>query len=158
VQRWEQATQPAVDAGARVCILRTTLPLDRRGGLLGPLVPMFKLGAGARLGTGRQYMAMVSLHDWLRAVTFLLEHPTTSGPFNIGMPQPPTNAEFTDALGDALHRPTVLVAPTFVLRTVLGKVADDLLGSLRLDSLALREAGFTFDHHDVVEALESALR
>ena len=158
VQRWEQATQPADDAGARVCILRTTLPLDRRGGLLGPLVPMFKLGAGARLGTGRQYMAMVSLHDWLRAVTFLLEHPTASGPFNIGMPQPPTNAEFTDALGDALHRPTVLVAPTFVLRTVLGKVADDLLGSLRLDSLALREAGFTFDHHDVVEALESALR
>ncbi|MGA9100713.1 TIGR01777 family oxidoreductase [Aeromicrobium sp.] len=158
VQRWEQATQPAADAGARVCILRTTLPLDRRGGLLGPLVPMFKLGAGARLGTGRQYMAMVSLHDWLRAVTFLLEHPTASGPFNIGMPQPPTNAEFTDALGDALHRPTVLVAPTFVLRTVLGKVADDLLGSLRLDSLALREAGFTFDHHDVVEALESALR
>jgi NAD dependent epimerase/dehydratase family enzyme len=61
-------------------------------------------------------------------------------------------------LGDALHRPTVLVAPTFVLRTVLGKVADDLLGSLRLDSLALREAGFTFDHHDVVEALEAALR
>ncbi len=158
VQRWEQATQPADDAGARVCILRTTLPLDRRGGLLGPLVPMFKLGAGARLGTGRQYMAMVSLHDWLRAVTFLLEHPTASGPFNIGMPQPPTNAEFTDALGDALHRPTVLVAPTFVLRTVLGKVADDLLGSLRLDSLALREAGFTFDHHDIVEALESALR
>jgi hypothetical protein len=158
VQRWEQATQPAVDAGARVCILRTTLPLDRRGGLLGPLVPMFKLGAGARLGSGRQYMAMVSLHDWLRAVSFLLEHPTASGPFNIGMPQPPTNAEFTDALGDALHRPTVLVAPTFVLRTVLGKVADDLLGSLRLDSLALREAGFTFDHHDVVEALEAALR
>jgi uncharacterized protein (TIGR01777 family) len=158
VQRWEQATQPAVDAGARVCILRTTLPLDRRGGLLGPLVPMFKLGAGARLGTGRQYMAMVSLHDWLRAVTFLLEQPTASGPFNIGMPQPPTNAEFTEALGDALHRPTVLVAPTFVLRTVLGKVADDLLGSLRLDSLALREAGFTFEHHDVVEALDAALR
>ncbi len=157
VQRWEQATQPAADAGARVCILRTTLPLDRRGGLLGPLLPMFKLGAGARLGSGRQYMAMVSLHDWLRAVTFLIEHPTASGPFNIGMPEPPTNSEFTDALGDALHRPTVLVAPTIVLRTVLGSVADDLLGSLRVDSLALREAGFTFDHQNIGEALEAAL-
>jgi len=157
VQRWEQATKPAADAGARVCILRTTLPLDRRGGLLGPLLPMFKLGAGARLGNGRQYMAMVSLHDWLRAVTFLIEHPTASGPFNIGMPEPPTNAEFTDALGDALHRPTVLVAPTIVLRTVLGSVADDLLGSLRLDSLALREAGFTFDHENIGEALQAAL-
>ena len=73
------------------------------------------------------------------------------------MPEPPTNAEFTDALGDALHRPTVLVAPTIVLRTVLGSVADDLLGSLRLDSLALREAGFTFDHENIREALEAAL-
>ena len=157
VQRWEQAAQPAADAGSRVCWLRTTLPLDRRGGLLGPLVPMFKLGAGARLGSGRQYMAMVSMHDWLRAVTFLLEHPTASGPFNIGMPKPPTNAEFTDALGKALNRPTVLVAPTFVLRAVLGGVADDLLGSLRLDSAALRDAGFMFDHADVESALEPAL-
>jgi uncharacterized protein (TIGR01777 family) len=157
VQRWEQAAQPAVDAGARVCWLRTTLALERGGGLLGPLLPMFKIGAGARLGNGRQYMAMVSLHDWLRAVTFLIEHPTASGPFNIGMPEPPTNAEFTDALGDALSRPTLLVAPTIVLRAVLGSVADDLLGSLRLDSLALREAGFTFDHEDIREALEAAL-
>jgi len=157
VQRWEAATQPAVDAGARVCVMRTTLPLDRRGGLLQPLVPMFKLGAGARLGSGRQYMTMVSLHDWLRAVTFLLEHPSASGPFNIGMPKPPTNAEFTDALGKALNRPTVLVAPSVVLRTVLGGVADDLLGSLRVESAALRDAGFMFDHADVESALEPAL-
>ena len=157
VQRWELAAQPAADAGARVCWLRTTLPLDRRGGLLGPLVPMFKLGAGARLGSGRQYMAMVSMHDWLRAVSFLLEHPTASGPFNIGMPEPPTNAEFTDALGKALNRPTLLVAPAFVLKTVLGGVADDLLGSLRVDSAALRDAGFMFDHADVESALKPAL-
>ena len=157
VQRWEAATQPAVDAGARVCLMRTTLPLDRRGGLLQPLMPMFKLGAGARLGSGRQYMTMVSLHDWLRAVTFLLEHPSASGPFNIGMPKPPTNAEFTDALGKALNRPTVLVAPTFALKAVLGGVSDDLLGSLRVESAALRDAGFMFDHADVESALKSAL-
>jgi uncharacterized protein len=157
VQRWEAATQPAVDAGARVCRMRTTLPLDRRGGLLQPLVPMFKLGAGARLGSGRQYMTMVSLHDWLRAVAFLLEHPTASGPFNIGMPKPPTNAEFTEALGKALNRPTVLVAPSFALKAVLGGVANDLLGSLRVESAALRAAGFMFDHADVESALEPAL-
>ena len=157
VQRWELAAQPAADAGARVCWLRTTLPLDRRGGLLGPLIPLFKLGAGARLGSGRQYMAMVAMHDWLRAVTFLLEHPTASGPFNIAMPKPPTNAEFTDALGKALHRPTLLVAPTLVLKTVLGGVADDLLGSLRVDSAALRDAGFMFDYADVESALKPAL-
>jgi NAD dependent epimerase/dehydratase family enzyme len=118
---------------------------------------MFKLGAGARLGSGHQYMTMVSLHDWLRAVTFLLEHPSASGVFNIGMPKPPTNAEFTDALGNALHRPTVLVAPSVVLKTVLGSVADDLLGSLRVESAALRDAGFTFDDADVESALARAL-
>ena len=157
VQQWEAAAQPAVDAGARVCWMRTTLPLDRRGGLLQPLVPMFKLGAGARLGSGRQYMTMVSLHDWLRAVTFLLEHPSASGVFNIGMPKPPTNAEFTDSLGKALHRPTVLAAPSVVLKTVLGGVADDLLGSLRVESAALRDAGFMFDDADVESALARAL-
>ena len=157
VQRWEAAAQPAVDAGARVCWMRTTLPLDRRGGLLQPLVPMFKLGAGARLGSGRQYMTMVSLHDWLRAVTFLLEHPSASGPFNIGMPKAPTNAEFTDALGGTLNRPTVLVAPSMILKTVLGGVADDLLGSLRVESAALRDAGFMFDDADVESALARAL-
>ena len=157
VQRWELAAEPAADAGARVCWLRTTLPLDRHGGLLGPLVPVFKLGLGARLGSGRQYMAMVALGDWLRAVTFLAEHPSASGPFNIGMPQPPTNAEFTEALGEALNRPTVLVAPAVVLKTALGSVADDLLGSLRVDSAALRDAGFTFEHADVRSALQPAL-
>ena len=156
-QRWELAAEPAAEAGARVCWLRTTLPLDRSGGLLGPLVPLFKLGLGVRLGSGRQYMAMVAMSDWLRAVTFLLEHPSASGPFNIGMPQPPTNAEFTDALGEALHRPTVLVAPTVVLKTALGAVADDLLGSLRVESAALRDAGFTFEHADVRSALKPAL-
>ncbi len=157
VQRWEAAAQPAVDAGARVCWLRTTLPLDRHGGLLAPLVPLFKTGLGARLGTGRQYMAMVALSDWLRAVTFLIENPDASGPFNIGMPKPPTNAEFTDALGKALSRPTLLVAPTVVLKGVLGGVADDLLGSLRVDSVRLREAGFMFDHADIESALKPAL-
>ncbi|MGH3459669.1 TIGR01777 family oxidoreductase [Aeromicrobium sp.] len=158
VQRWELATAPAADAGSRVCFLRTTLALDPKGGLLAPLLPMFKLGAGARLGSGRQFMTMVSLHDWLRAVTFLLEQPEASGPFNIGMPEAPTNARFTDALGDALRRPTVLVAPTIVLKAVLGAVSDDLLGSLRVEPAALIKAGFTFEHPDIDSALDAALR
>jgi NAD dependent epimerase/dehydratase family enzyme len=141
-----------------VCILRTTLPLDPRGGLLGPLLPMFKLGLGARLGSGRQYMAMVALSDWLRAVTFLMEHDDASGPFNIGMPDPPTNGEFTEALGRALNRPTVLVAPTPVLKAALGSLSNDLLGSLRVDSARLRDAGFTFEHQDIDSAIEAALR
>jgi NAD dependent epimerase/dehydratase family enzyme len=102
-------------------------------------------------------MAMVSLTDWLRAVTFLIANPDASGRYNIGMPEPPTNAEFTDALGKALNRPTLLVAPRLVLKGVLGGVADDLLGSLRVDSVRLREAGFTFEHVNVESALVPAL-
>jgi uncharacterized protein len=101
---------------------------------------------------------MVALSDWLRAVTFLMEHDDASGPFNIGMPEPPTNGEFTEALGRALNRPTVLVAPTPVLKAALGALSDDLLGSLRVDSPRLRDAGFTFEHHDIDSALQAALR
>jgi uncharacterized protein (TIGR01777 family) len=157
VQRWEKATAPAVDAGARVCVMRTAPVLGRGGGLLGPLVPIFSIGAGARLGSGRQYMSMVSLHDWLRAVTFFLIDTDASGVFNVAMPDPPTNAQFTDALGDALHRPTVLVAPSFALKAALGAMADDLLGSLRVTPAALTQAGFILEHRDVESALEAAL-
>lgn len=156
-QRWEDATAPASDAGARVCFLRTSLVLGPDGGLLGPLLPLFKLGGGARLGSGRQHMSLVSMNDWLRAVTFLLGQSRLSGPFNIVMPEPVTNAQFTDALGDALGRPTFLVAPSFALKTALGALSDDLLGSIRLEPAALRDAGFTFEQPDVDSALSSAL-
>jgi len=155
--KWEAAAQPAVDAGARVVFLRTALVLDQAGGLLGPLLPLFKLGLGGRLGSGRQHMSLVSLTDWLRAVTFLLENPDASGPYNIVMPADVTNAQFTDAFGDALHRPTVMVAPRFALRGVLGEMANDLLGSLRMQPARLREAGFDFEHPDLESAMRSAL-
>jgi uncharacterized protein len=156
-QRWEEAVAPAREAGSRVVLLRTALVLGQGGGLLGPLLPVFKLGGGARLGSGHQHMSLVSMTDWLRAVTFLLEQPQLSGPFNIVMPEPVTNAQFTDALGDALGRPTFLVAPSFALKAALGSVADDLLGSIRLEPVALRDAGFTFEHPDLESALEAAL-
>jgi uncharacterized protein (TIGR01777 family) len=158
VQRWENATSAAVEAGARVCVMRTAPVLGRGGGLLGPLVPVFSIGAGARLGSGRQFMSMISLPDWLRAVAFLLTESDEAGVYNLAMPDPPTNAQFTDALGDALNRPTLLVAPKLALKTGLGAIADDLLGSLRVEPAALRKGGFTFQHPDVKSALEAVLR
>ncbi len=154
---WEAATQPAVDAGQRVCLLRTGLPLHADGGLLGPLMLPFRLGLGARLGSGRQQMSVLSRHDWVRAVTFLAEHPDASGPFNLAIEPPVSNAQFTDAVGEALHRPTFLVAPAPVLRVALGALSDDLLGSVGIVPAALLEAGFTFEHPDLARTVRAAL-
>lgn len=157
VRAWEAAAAPAVET-TRVAFLRTSLVLDKRGGLLKLMQVPFKLGAGAKLGPGTQYMSLISLQDWLRAVTFLLESPTASGPFNLAMPTSQTNAEFTDALGEALHRPTFLAAPSFALKAALGAgIAKDLLGSLRLSPGALTDAGFEFEHPDLRSTLHSAL-
>ncbi len=157
VRAWEAAAEPAVET-SRVVFLRTSLVLDRRGGLLKLMLVPFKLGGGAKLGSGSQYMSLISLPDWLGAVEFLLESPTARGAYNLAMPNVPTNAEFTDALGQAIHRPTFLAAPSLVLKAALGRgIAGDLLGSLRLAPQALTDAGFTFQHPELRLALEAAL-
>lgn len=157
VHAWEAATQAARDAGSRVCLLRTSLALHRDGGLLKAQLPAFRLGLGARLGSGRQYMALLSRSDWVRAVSFLAAHPSASGPFNLAMPGDATNAEFSDQLAAALGRPRWYAAPAFLLRKAAGPVADDLLGSLRVKPQALLDAGFTFDHPDLASVLDDAL-
>jgi len=158
VHAWEAAASPAVEAGARVCFIRTTLVLKAREGLLRFMLPFWKLGLGARLGHGRQYMSFISLNDWVGAATLLIESPELSGPFNFGAPVPVTNAEFTDTLGAVVHRPTFLVAPRFAIKAALGSMADDLLGSMRVSPSALVDAGFTFGEPDLTSALKAALR
>jgi uncharacterized protein (TIGR01777 family) len=154
---WEGATAPAEQAGQRVVHLRTGLPLDDEGGLLGPMLLPFKLGLGPRLGKGRQRMSVMSRRDWVRAVAFLLERDDVRGAVNLSLPEAPTNAEFTRALGQVLGRPTVLVAPAPILRTALGALSDDLLGSLRMVPQVLLDAGFVFEDPDLPTALRSAL-
>lgn len=151
---WEAATTPAADAGARVVRLRTGLVLSPSGGLLGPLRPLFLLGLGGKLGSGRQYMSWISLDDDAHAIRFAVEHDTLSGPVNLVGPEPVTNIEFTRSLANALHRPAVFTAPAFGLRLVLGEAADELaLISIRVLPRVLNEAGFQFRHRSIEEAL-----
>lgn len=157
VHAWEAATEGASDGGARVCLLRTTLVLHRSGGLLKPQLPAIKLGLGAKLGSGRQYMSLLSRHDWVRAVTFLAEQPDVSGPFNLGIPADVTNEEFSDAVAAAVGRKRRLAAPEIALRLAAGPVADDLVGSLRVKPQALLDAGFTFEHPDLASVVDAAL-
>ncbi|MCD9197494.1 TIGR01777 family oxidoreductase [Aeromicrobium wangtongii] len=156
-QQWEAAAAPAVEAGARTCFVRTSLVLSKDGGVLALMLPAWKLGGGARLGSGQQHMSLISRHDWVRGVEFLLEHDTATGPFNFAMPAGATNAEFTDALGQAVHRPTFLAVPGVAVRAALGGISDDLLGSLRIFPSALADVGFTFADPDLRATLDSAL-
>lgn len=155
-QQWEAAAAPAVDAGARVAYLRTSIVLDRSGGALKLMSLPFKLGLGARLGDGRQYFSTISRRDWVRAVTHVLEG-DLSGPVNLAIPDDVTNRDFTRALAAAVRRPAFLAAPSFALRLALGSLADDLLGSLRLRPDALMADGFTFEDPGIDRVLRTAL-
>jgi len=155
--QWQSATEPAADAGARVCILRSGAVLHRTGGAFAPLYRIFKLGLGGPAGQGGQYFPTISLHDWVRAVTFLAEHDECAGPFNLSGPSPSTNAEFTRVLGRMLHRPTVVRVPERPLRAVIPQLAPELFGSIRAEPARLQEAGFAFEHPTVNERIAAAL-
>lgn len=154
---WENATAPARTASTRVVLLRTGNVLAPRGGLLGRLRPLFALGLGGRLGSGRQYMSWISLEDELRAITFALTSDALDGPVNSTGPSPVTNAALTTALGEALHRPTPWIVPGFALRTLIGEFAEDaVLRGQRVLPVALESAGFTFRHSTIGAALAAA--
>jgi len=158
VRDWEAATAPARDAGIRVVHLRTGLVLSRSGGVLGKLVPLFRLGLGGRLGPGTQYMSWISITDVAEAVSFLLDRPDIAGPVNLTAPHPVTNAEFTSALASALGRPAVARFPTVALNIALGEAAVELLKSARILPGRLAGAGYQFRHATIGSALASELR
>jgi uncharacterized protein (TIGR01777 family) len=157
VRDWEAAADPARQAGIRVATLRSGLVMSRHGGVLARLLPPFRLGLGAKLGSGRQYMSWVSLHDWIRAARFLVDHQEISGPVNLTAPNPETNAAFTTALAGALHRPALLSIPSPVLSVALGGVTSDLMTSARALPGVLREAGFEFTYPYLAGALAAEL-
>jgi uncharacterized protein (TIGR01777 family) len=154
---WEGAAQPAVDAGARVVFLRTSPVLDRTGGSLLPMKLAWSAGLGAKLGDGRQRMPMISLRDYLGVVEWAATTEHASGPYNLTIPQPTTNGEFSDALAAAMHRPRLLTAPAVVVRTVLGELAQQLLGDVYAVPERLTGDGYVFSDPDVVTTIASAL-
>ena len=156
---WEAAAVPAADAGIRVVWLRTGLVLAPAGGILTRLLPPFRLGLGARLGTGRQYVSWITLDDEVEAVVRILDDDRLSGPVNATAPGPVTNAELTRALGRALHRPAGLAVPRAALTAVLGRdMADELLlASQRVRPAKLEAVGHLFAHPDIGSALAAVL-
>ncbi|HEY7486003.1 MAG TPA: TIGR01777 family oxidoreductase [Streptosporangiaceae bacterium] len=158
VRDWEAATAPAAAAGIRVVYVRSGHVLARDGGLLGRILPLFRLGLGGRLGSGRQWMSWIARDDHIAALRFLIDRDDIAGPVNLTSPNPVTNAQFTKALGHALHRPAPFIAPAFALRLALDGLAEEgALLDLRLAPARLTEAGFTFRHPDLDAALRHVL-
>jgi uncharacterized protein (TIGR01777 family) len=157
-QEWETAARPAAEAGIRVVNLRFGVVLGMEGGALPRLIPLFRLGLGGRLGSGRQWMSWISLRDAVAAILFAMDTPLPEGAVNLTAPQPVTNAEFTRALARAVRRPAALPAPAFALRVFLGEMAREaLLASQRVVPAKLTSAGFQFAHPTVNEAIAAAL-
>jgi uncharacterized protein (TIGR01777 family) len=154
---WEQATSAASDAGIRVVRMRTGVVLSAKGGAFGRLLPIFRLGIGGRLGSGRQWWSWLALPDYVAAVRFLLEHDEIDGPVNVTSPEPIRNADLTKAMGRVLHRPTVTFVPGFALRLPLRDFADDLLAGQRAVPQKLLAAGFSFAQPNFEPALRELL-
>lgn len=160
---WEDAARGAEQVGVRVCRLRTGLILSNKGGLLGRMLPAFKLGLGARLGNGKQWMSWVHIDDYVAMVLKLLhdsfasgDHANlarASGPYNMTAPQPVTNAEFTTAFAKALHRPALFAAPAPLLRLAMGERACLLLEGQKVLPGKMTAAGYRFKFSNLDEAL-----
>ena len=153
-REWEEATAPAT---IPVCHLRMGLVLARDGGVLPQLLPLFRNGLGARLGSGREFWSYAGLADAVRAIRFLAETPGTHGPYNITTPNPVRSAEFTRTLAEVVGRPAVLRIPTWAMRLAMGKVAPEVLGSLRVLPARLTEAGFRFTLPELGQVLRAEL-
>jgi uncharacterized protein (TIGR01777 family) len=157
-REWEETASKVAELGIRVVNLRFGVILAAAGGALAKMLPVFRLGAGGRMGNGEQWMSWVSLPDVLRIIEFCMEDVRIEGPVNVVAPNAATNAEFTRTLARHLHRPALLPVPAFGLRVALGEMADAaLLASAHAVPARLRDTGFVFDHPTLNRALQGVL-
>ena len=152
---WERAAAPIADAGVRVVTLRTGVVLSPTGGALGRLLPIFRLGGGGPIGSGRQWLSWIGLIDHVRAMEHAMHTESVHGPVNLVAPNPVTNADFATILGRVLSRPAIVPVPAFALELLYGEMARaTLLAGQRVVPKALSAAGFAFE----TPTLEGALR
>ncbi|HPF14162.1 MAG TPA: TIGR01777 family oxidoreductase, partial [Planctomycetota bacterium] len=158
-QAWEDACSPARDAGIRVIHVRFGIVLAKQGGALQSMLLPFRLGFGGRVGSGDQYWSWVALEDVVGAIQHGLHQGQLSGPINVTAPHPVTNRDFTTALGQVMHRPTLIPLPAFGARLALGsEMADSLLlASARVRPARLLESGYEFRFPELGPCLESIL-
>ena len=157
-REWEAKSEKARDFGARVAMPRIGIVLAKDGGALEKMLTPFKFGVGGTVGSGNQWMSWVALDDLIRIIHFALENENLSGAFNAVAPNPVTNEEFTDTLGKALHRPTILPIPAFGIKLLFGEMGETLLlEGARVLPRKLENLGFKFEYADLFAAIKNAL-
>ena len=156
VTDWEESAQTAEALGIRVISLRFGMVLGR-GGALAKLLPLFRLGVGGRLGSGRQWMSWIHIDDAVSLILLALENAALRGAVNATAPHPVTNDEFTRRLAGALHRPAIFPAPAFALKLALGEMSEVLLDSQRVLPVAALATGFHFQYPELSVAFANIL-
>ena len=154
---WESAALEAEKLGVRTCIVRTGLVIGNDGGFLKRMLPPFKLCLGGPMGGGNQWMSWIHRADYIAIIEKLLKSASLHGIFNATATEPVTNAEFSKTLGQVLNRPAFIHIPAFVLKILLGEMAELLLGGQRVLPERLEQAGFEFKFKTLRQALSDVI-
>jgi uncharacterized protein (TIGR01777 family) len=158
-QQWEQATQPAEDAGINTIHLRIGVVLSKKGGMLQKLLLPFNLGIGGKIGNGKQYLSWISIIDLVQTILFLLVKNPRVGVLNLVAEETVNNADFSTQLGRALRRPSFIPMPTFIVKLLFGEMGEALLlGSTRVKSIKLGSLGIKLQHQTLTSALTAVLK
>ena len=158
VRQWEAAADPARAAGLRVVHIRNGMVQAAKAPVLARQLPLFRLGLGGRIGSGRQWWSWVALDDTVGLYRHALLDDDLGGPVNGTAPNPVTNATYAATLARVLGRPGFLVAPRFALRLALGELANELLlASLRVQPAVAQASGYTFKFPELEPALRHVL-
>ncbi len=152
---WEGEALKAGEKGARVVITRFGIVMGEKGGALSQMIPLFKKYIGGPIGSGKQWFSWIHMKDLAEAFAFLSKHPEISGPVNICSPNPVRNKDLAKALGKALHRPSFIPAPGFMVKWVLGEFGSVILEGQKVIPRKLLDLGFVFQYPDIDKALQS---
>lgn len=157
-REWEAATKPAADAGIRTVQIRIGVVLAAEGGALKEMLPPFRMGLGAQIGNGRQWMSWIHVQDLVSAILYLLDNNSVQGPVNLVAPEPVRNSEFTRILARVLSRPAILRMPGFAMGLLFGEMGDEvLLSSQRVEPAKLAAGKYQFKYRELRGALENIL-
>lgn len=154
---WENATARIESLGVRRVVIRMGVALAAHGGALPRMLLPFRLFVGGKIGSGRQYLSWIHLADTVAGIRFLMDHPALAGIFNLTSPHPAANAEFSRAIGRAMHRPALMPVPAFAMRLIFGELSTVLLEGQRVIPARLSEAGFKFQYPQAEAALRDVL-
>ncbi|MDD2829860.1 MAG: TIGR01777 family oxidoreductase [Sulfuricurvum sp.] len=150
-QEWEQTALKAV--AKRIVITRFGIVMGRDGGALAQMLPIFRLGLGGVIGSGEQHFSWIHIDDLTRGFTQIIANETMHGVYNFVAPEPTTNRGLTEALGKALHRPTIFPVPEFALKLLYGEGAKVLTDGQKVIPKRLLNEGFRFEYPNIESAI-----